>query len=539
MEMEASPSLMIMYEDESVDVRFGDGARLQLSSCGCEFMLMKPADPSRHPLQPTERVRQRTRFTISTYKELMLVALAFRNKYASRPYLPEELIPADHKKPFFRLDSDVQWPEQCDAEFGPRGETIISSEEGQAVLTLSPSGEEFFIEFTCSLSRTQNQHHSIQDHSRDLDSSPDSQQSLQAGKLICQNSKDETKAAHQGRGDGGKESSRSRSCSPRITSSTQPKPEGMYQSTTVVQHHSCCAVAPIWCYPLALARHLWMSHLSTPADVRAERGSHLSLSDISELERKHHLPQALPLTCPSPHRHRWKVEDPLTKTQHLDQDLPTELVKVMWCHGVTYRILSEAVPVIEVSPGDGSVIRSNGVLSTYFTHHKYEHLSGKVKQIIYHLNNLPPDIPGQPYSVCSVVSRASRILACYNEAKHSLKLSATPSCLLEARDFCKAAVTEGNLSSRAPEGQHGNITQTEETSSDFVAAELEKIKRFNFLLENHHLLRSEKQSTEQESSSVEEATHEAVNEDCIAEALRRTSKAIQDIDAALSAATLI
>ncbi|XP_049434847.1 uncharacterized protein C5orf34 homolog [Epinephelus fuscoguttatus] len=546
METSANVSLMIMYEDESVDVHYGNGAQLQLSPCGCEFMLVQPSDPSGHPLQPTERVRQRTRFTISTYKEFMVAALAFRNKYAGRPYLPEELIPADRKKPFFSISSDVQWPEwsSCDAELGPGGQTIIRSERGEATLMLSPSGEEFSVEFTCSLSQTQNQRSSLQGLSRDADISPRSQQQL-VSDVTCQTTSDETKEVHQGRGSRRSESIRSRSCSPRIISTTQPKPEESNQSTTVVQHHSCCAVDPIWSYPLSLARHLWTARLSKPKDVRPEGESDLTqeqgrtnMSDISTAERQSHLPRSLPLTCASPHWHRWKVKDPLSKREHSEQDLPTELVKVMWCQGVTYRILSGVVSVIEVSPGDGSVIRSNGVLNTYYTHHKPELLSGQVKEVTYHLNNLPPDVPGQLYSVCSVVSRASRILTCHNEAKESLKLPATPSCLNEGGHVSKLARHEENLFDLVSVEQHVNVTQTVESRSELVAAELEKIKRFNFLLENNHLLRSEKGCVKLEGSSAEEVTHEPVNENCIAEALQKTSKAIQDIDALISAATL-
>lgn len=123
-------------------------------------------------------------------------------------------------QPFFSMDSTVQWPDwsSCDVELGHGGETIIRSQEGQAVLSLSPSGEEFSVEFPCSLSQTQNQHHNMQGSSRDSVSSPDSQQQANS-----QTIDDETKQVHQGRESRRNESVRSRSCSPQITSSGRPK----------------------------------------------------------------------------------------------------------------------------------------------------------------------------------------------------------------------------------------------------------------------------------------------------------------------------
>lgn len=212
---------------------------------------------------------------------------------------------------------------------------------------LSPSAEEFSIRYPCRLSQPHHQNPSMQYLSRD--SSPDSQQ--QQGSIgtrqSLQSSNNNTNV-YQGRGQRRNEPIRSRSCSPPITShiSGHPKvmrlhnisvqlwrcislfifsfqPEEMYQSTTVVQHHSCLAIPPTWCYPLSLARHHWTARLSKPIkDIGAEGTKHssqadrtINTSDITIEDRRSLLSQALPLTCPSPHWHRFVDQLPPVKNR--------------------------------------------------------------------------------------------------------------------------------------------------------------------------------------------------------------------------------
>ncbi|XP_077377153.1 uncharacterized protein C5orf34 homolog isoform X2 [Festucalex cinctus] len=444
--------------------------------------------------------------------ELIIAALAFRNKYASRPYLPEELASPGNKQPLFSINLEVQWPvwSSCEAEFLPGGETIIKSEDKRTRLTLSPSGEEFFVEYACRFSQPVFQH--PQHLNKDPECIPDNQQkyakSLTHLAAECpQSSSDDIQEVHQ---EGGKGSS-----SPRMNID-EAKPEEKYQSITLVQHHSCHSVAPHWCYPLSLALRHWTARFSKPGEDAEEQIRHseayqiLNTSDLGVEERQLLLPQALPLICPSPHIHSWKFQDPLLQKEP-DQDSPTEMVKVMWYQGVTYRILDQDVPVIEISPGDGSVIRSNGVLSMYFIHYKPEcqTVQAKVKEITYHMNGLPPDISGQLYSICSVVSFASRLLTRYNEVK-KLRHFAAPSCLLQQNLFFKPTMIDENDPS--PLGWHENDREKVERRSDLLAAEL--------------------------ANGLAGIAHETVSEDSVAEALQKTSKAIQDIDELIAATKL-
>ncbi|XP_052335063.1 uncharacterized protein C5orf34 homolog isoform X5 [Oncorhynchus keta] len=499
--------LMIMYKDESVDVRYVDDSRLHLSPCGSEFMLEKAPTRSAHPLQSNEKVRQRTRFATSSYKDLMLGALEFRNEYATRPYLPEELISDDHRKQVFSIDPEVEWPAcySCTAEVGLNRETVVSSVERSASLLLSSSGEEFFVNFTCRLSHNQLHRPRSRDPNRSVT------EHIQQDNQTC---RPKTPSQQSG------------ACAEQQSQPSGERNRGETEEET--------------------------------ARGRDQTERAVTMTSTSRGERRSHLPQALPLRCPSPHQHRWKSMYSLVQDeQEADQDLPTELVKVVWCQGVLYRIVDGAIPVVEVSPGDGSVIRSNGVLASYFTHHRAGPGPGEVKDVTYHLSNLPPDTPGQVYSVCSMVTRASRILNCYNQIRHSLKLPATQSCYNQVRPLLKLPATQSCYNQVRPllklpatqscynqetssesfiqevhisQSGYINTTETRQSRPNCVAEELEKIKRFNFLLDNSHLPKAQRGSTVVGCGSKEHVAHcEPVNES-IAEALQRTSKTIQDID---------
>ncbi|XP_073717217.1 uncharacterized protein C5orf34 homolog isoform X2 [Misgurnus anguillicaudatus] len=595
----AAVRFMVMYVDESVDVFYTDGRRLQLSSCGSEFIIDKhKLSPSDHPLHTRERVRQRTRFTISEYKTLVVNALEFRNKYATRPYLPEELIEVENKKTFMNAVTEVQWPasDTCDILRGPLEETSVCSVDGHAKLILSSSGEEFTVEFICrsSQSEVDSQYQGIQHKStdKDLNTSADAQIHRRPAAEFVE-----------------------------PTSKTSSKVD-LY--TKVIQQYSRASYPQTWHYPLSLA--VWhLESQRTERNTGQPTSSHADLQDGEvqlPTELKSKLPDALPLKCPSPHQHRWRYEKVNPDWLEQEVEVTTELVKVVWCKGIIYRVIDGVTAVVEISPGDGSVIRSNGALANYFTHYKS---IAAHRDTVYYLSGLPPDVPGQLYSVRSVVTRASRILKCFIQARTSLRThlpflcwketavcdcvnvvqevnvtgtgcfkalsdgiakvlflngvraqmmwssdSYTPAQKLTAEvrpleRWCQISLPDGHqtlvqVDKNKPYERYVSalaewcewVKQTEQSKSieggalsdsahpnthqpityRSVVSELEKIKRFNFLLENSHVLGSAGRSLGCERSS--DLCEVKLTDNCISEALEKTSKAIQDINTLLS-----
>jgi len=76
--------LLILYENDSLFIRYNDGTSLELSPCGSAF-LHRQAAPSK------DEMKQLTRFTVSSFRNKIIEAIRIRNWFAARPYLCKEL----------------------------------------------------------------------------------------------------------------------------------------------------------------------------------------------------------------------------------------------------------------------------------------------------------------------------------------------------------------------------------------------------------------------------------------------------------------
>uniref|UniRef100_A0A672TSD1 Chromosome 5 open reading frame 34 n=1 Tax=Strigops habroptila TaxID=2489341 RepID=A0A672TSD1_STRHB len=402
--------LMVLYEDDSAELHYAGGDRLLLSPCGCEYRQEAAPPAAAHPLQPARTTRQRTAFVRSAHRERLLRALDFRNKFSSRPYLPSHVIPPERKKIIFRDILEVRWPDPATADltrWADNGSVKISSVDGYAHLYLSELHQEFTVEFLCKVSQSsaaslcssqKNSNYQTRDHYGKSSKNYVAEMSLKQTSI-------EGKKNDQGCAEG----KYREPTNPEDQRHTDGVPlfytNHSCEYTWVTQCWSVSSYPEEWKYPLSLALMCYNLYTAKNIMQTCEKNNRPSMEtdvliDPGTKETASHLPTALPLSCRAPHLHRYYKR----------------FLKIYYS-----RFIHGRKNIIEIYPGDDSVLKSEGALfGNYFIHYAIQKGTKKREEKMYSVNSLPPDVPGNSYSISSIITQATKILQYCYKTKLSL-----------------------------------------------------------------------------------------------------------------------
>ncbi|KAM6302440.1 uncharacterized protein C5orf34 homolog [Podargus strigoides] len=630
--MEAE-SLMVLYGDASVEVHYAGGSRLLLSPCGCEYLHEAALPSAAHPLQPAETTRQRTAFVLSAYREQLLRALDFRNKFSPRPYLPSRVIPPERKQILFSDILEVRWPDPATADLTrciDNGSVKISSVDGYAHLFLSELQQEFTVEFLCKVSQPSVA--SLQSSRKNSNYQTRDQNGKSSKNSVAEMSLKQTRTENEKSEHGCPEGKHKDPTKPK-DQKDRDEVSLFYTNcsseyTWVTQRWSVSSYPEEWKYPLLLAQMCYNLYSVKNVMKTCEKNSRTStetdvLIDLETHETVSRLPTALPLSCRAPHLHRWTFCD-FFQNRDTEKHSYSQLIQIVWCQGVFYRFIHGRTNITEIYPGDDSFFKSEGAfLGNYFVHYAIQKGTKKREEKMYSVNSLPPDVPGTPYSISSIITQATKTLHYCYKTKLSLThnyhlccwkmvpetdgremlpallyeklipsigrlivysdhkvhaafwdgmtlnmvwdFSSTCSKIQVNEDvgWCKLTTPDGvqqliqisrpgiyeryirttiewcrSLNERKEIPEYTAHSVTEENWS--VDAELKKIQRFNFLLDNSNVL--ERTSAAKPNPSgitvrkMENGSElEEIGEGCVLKALEKTSKVIQDIESLLAA----
>ncbi|KAM8792971.1 LOW QUALITY PROTEIN: uncharacterized protein C5orf34 homolog [Eudromia elegans] len=410
--------LLALYADGYAEARGAGGRRLLLSACGAEYRSGPGAAPC----------AQRVPFAVRGRRVQLLQALDFRNKFSARPYLPSPIIPPERKK-ILLSDIVAVWPDHATADVATcmnNGSVKISSLDGYAHLFLSELQQEFTVEFLCKVSQPASLRSSQKKSYQTKNECGQSRQNA-VPEMSSKQMRTETKKDECGRAAG------------KYREPTKPKdqkdrdeehsllPSCSSEYTWVTQRCSVSSCPEEWKYPLSLA--LMYSKLFTySSEMEAcEENNHTSnksdvLKNFKTYEPVSPLPTALPLSCSAPHLHRWSFCDFFQeKDEDSEMHSCPQLLQIVWCQGILYRFIHGNTNVAEIYPGDGSFLKSEGAfLGNYFKHYAVQKGTKKREEKMYSVNSLPPDVPGRPYSIASVITQATKMLQYCYKTKLSL-----------------------------------------------------------------------------------------------------------------------
>ncbi|CAH1245163.1 C5orf34 [Branchiostoma lanceolatum] len=396
--MASIPTHLLLLCNDQVQACFSDGSRLQLSPCGSVFVCETPPNPAQHALQGVRRVQQRTRFVTSEFRSRVLQALEFRNRFCERPYLCQELVEKDRVVNSCCDLTQTKWPSTLtnnnnNTTTQDTGSVTVTSLDNLATLCLAPHGKEFTVTFLCRINCDLQM-----DNDTTRSSGSNNHQNVPNSSLRNRYPMKDDKLKTPGNNDIVETSS---SC------------------TWVMQHHSVDHCPEYWTHPLKLALY---GHKMTENEGRKDSCKATFSETFSDGQKEGvdregqevvtgRLPSALPLSCKSSHLHQWAK--PLVLGGGMEEGTilcQQQGVKVCALQGVLYRLLWGGRRCVEVYPGDGSVLVSQGVLGHFFHHYKYKPATKQFQQQVLCVSSLPPDLPGDNYSTARLVCMAARLL---------------------------------------------------------------------------------------------------------------------------------
>ncbi|KAK3092815.1 hypothetical protein FSP39_007490 [Pinctada imbricata] len=191
--------------------------------------------------------------------------------------------------------------------------------------------------------------------------------------------------------------------------------------TWMTKHFSCDECPLPWSHAVNLARAVMANReqleekaLKEPFTMKKSQFDTIKLSEkVRQSLSLSTLPVPLPLTCPAQYLHRQlskyvydQDKDPMENIATFKQGK----LKVLMVEGIIFRILRlNSTKSVEIYPGDGSVILSQGAKGLYYRH-IVPSPDGSIEEKTYSIKSLPPKTPGSSYSVEKLVRRANRIL---------------------------------------------------------------------------------------------------------------------------------
>ncbi|XP_060071260.1 uncharacterized protein C5orf34 homolog [Ylistrum balloti] len=151
--MPVVPVLMVLYTNDATEVRYSDGSCLRMAPCGSTFVHYQNPGETIHPAHGMKMISHRCQFVTSDYRQKVLEALDFRNRFAERPYVCPDLLLQDQLVPLYADISDVAWPqtlEKASYEYLPDGSVRLISEDEHSSMVFSTHKQDFTI---CYLSK--------------------------------------------------------------------------------------------------------------------------------------------------------------------------------------------------------------------------------------------------------------------------------------------------------------------------------------------------------------------------------------------------